>query len=195
MSARRYAEPAPSVTRGASRGTRADRRPTFTPADVMRHDDAMHPFPFHGHDDGGEWPLRSHLELRALPSAVPCARLHVKHVLWEWSQAGLGESVQLFASELATNAIRVSRTLGPDALIRIWLLSNRSQVLLCVWDGSPEPPVRTEASDVAESGRGLLLVETISDQWGWFPAHPVGGKWVWCAIQQASASTAAHAPR
>jgi len=30
------------------------------------------------------WPLRSSLELGALSSAVPCARLHVKHVLWEW---------------------------------------------------------------------------------------------------------------
>jgi uncharacterized membrane protein len=30
------------------------------------------------------WPLRSHLELGALPSAVPCARLHAKHVSWEW---------------------------------------------------------------------------------------------------------------
>jgi hypothetical protein len=30
------------------------------------------------------WPLRSSLELGALPTAVPCACLHVKHVLWEW---------------------------------------------------------------------------------------------------------------
>jgi len=30
------------------------------------------------------WPLRSSLELGALSSAVPCACLHVKHVLWEW---------------------------------------------------------------------------------------------------------------
>ena len=29
-------------------------------------------------------PLRSYLELGVLPSAVPCARLHVRHVLWEW---------------------------------------------------------------------------------------------------------------
>jgi hypothetical protein len=29
-------------------------------------------------------PLRSYLELGALPTAVPCARLHARHVLWEW---------------------------------------------------------------------------------------------------------------
>jgi hypothetical protein len=31
----------------------------------------------------GRWPLQSFLELGALPSAVPCARLHTRHVLWD----------------------------------------------------------------------------------------------------------------
>jgi len=30
------------------------------------------------------WPLCSYLELGALPTAVPCARLHARHVLREW---------------------------------------------------------------------------------------------------------------
>ena len=29
-------------------------------------------------------PLRSYLELGALPTAVPCARLHARHLMWEW---------------------------------------------------------------------------------------------------------------
>src|SRR6266851_4336851 len=32
----------------------------------------------------GSWQLRTLLGLAALPSAVPCARLHVRQVLWEW---------------------------------------------------------------------------------------------------------------
>jgi hypothetical protein len=32
------------------------------------------------------WPLRSGLELGALPSAVPCARLHARQVTWEWGK-------------------------------------------------------------------------------------------------------------
>jgi hypothetical protein len=43
-------------------------------------------------DEGGlrgarmndDWPLHSYLELGTLPGAVPCARLHTRHVLWEW---------------------------------------------------------------------------------------------------------------
>jgi hypothetical protein len=31
--------------------------------------------------------------LGALPSAVPCARLHARQVLWEWSLTDLAESV------------------------------------------------------------------------------------------------------
>ena len=34
-----------------------------------------------GNDVTGRWPLRSYLELGALPSAVPCARLHTRHLL------------------------------------------------------------------------------------------------------------------
>src|ERR1022692_1141720 len=43
------------------------------------------------------WSLRSCLELGALPSAVPCARLHTRQVLWEWgvleSLAGTAELI------------------------------------------------------------------------------------------------------
>ena len=33
------------------------------------------------------WPFSSHLELGALDSAVPCARLHARQVVWEWGNA------------------------------------------------------------------------------------------------------------
>jgi hypothetical protein len=45
------------------------------------------------------WPLRSYLELGALPSAVPCARLHAKQVLWEWGLDALAEAVELVVSD------------------------------------------------------------------------------------------------
>ncbi|MGH3191761.1 MAG: hypothetical protein ACRDPY_30655 [Streptosporangiaceae bacterium] len=37
-----------------------------------------------GNDVTGRWPLRTYLELGALPSAVSCARLHTRQLLWEW---------------------------------------------------------------------------------------------------------------
>ena len=126
----------------------------------------------------GEWPLESFLELGALPSAVPCARYHCRQVLWEWRLTGLAPSTELLVSELVTNAITASRSAGSDFPVRLWLLSDAAQVLIVVWDASPHLPARADASPEAEAGRGLLLVETISDQWGTC-ATPPCGKTVW----------------
>jgi anti-sigma regulatory factor (Ser/Thr protein kinase) len=125
-----------------------------------------------------EWPLQDFLELGALPSAVPCARYHCRQVLWEWRLTGLAESAELLVSELVTNAITASRAAGSDFPVRLWLLSDAAQVLIVVWDASPYLPVRLDVSAEAEAGRGLLLVEMISDQWGTC-ATPPCGKTVW----------------
>jgi len=129
-----------------------------------------------------DWPLRSYLELGALPGAVPCARLHARQVLWEWGITELGEQVELLTSELTTNAVRGSRALEPATPIRLWLLSDKAHVVILVWDGNPLPPVRAEVGEDAESGRGLVIVEAISEEWGWYPDGDLGGKWVWCRV-------------
>lgn len=129
-----------------------------------------------------QWPLRSYLELGALPSAVPCARLHAKQVVWEWGLTELSEATELLVSELTTNAMRVSQALDQDSPIRLWLLSDKTRLLILVWDGNPCPPVRMDATADAESGRGLVLVDAISEQWGWHPASDLGGKWIWCRL-------------
>jgi len=129
-----------------------------------------------------QWPLQSSLEFGALPGAVPCARLHVRNVLWEWHLTALSDNTELLVSELVTNAIQVSRTAAPDIPIRLWVVSDADQVLVLVWDGCPASPAPTAASAEAESGRGLLLVETLSVRWGWHFPPDMGGKVVWALI-------------
>lgn len=58
-----------------------------------------------------QWPLRTFPELGALPGAVPCARLHARHVLWEWGLEAFTEPVGLVVSELVTNAVQASEGL------------------------------------------------------------------------------------
>ena len=111
-----------------------------------------------------QWPLHSFLEFGALPGAVPCARLHTRQLLWEWGLAAITDSTELVVSELITNAIQASRATGLAAPVRLWLLSDKAQVLVLVWDTSPHPPVQAAISDETENGRGLLLVEAISQQ-------------------------------
>jgi hypothetical protein len=149
-----------------------------------------------------QWPLRSRLELGALPGAVPCARMHARLVLTEWGQAALGDSVELIVSELMTNAVRACSdpvTGGPgyDAEGRqlplgLRLASDRQQVLVEVWDGATAPPVPGQVSHDGETGRGLLMVEAVSSRWGYYyPGRQPRGtapderaaKVVWALVQ------------
>ena len=52
-----------------------------------------------------EWPLRSYLELRAVPASVRTARLHARAMLREWCLAALADTAELLVSEIATNAV------------------------------------------------------------------------------------------
>jgi anti-sigma regulatory factor (Ser/Thr protein kinase) len=131
----------------------------------------------------GNWPLRSFLELGTLPGAVPCARLHTRQVAWEWGLAEQSQDAALIVSELVTNAVAAAQAMQPVWPVRLWLLSDASQIAILVWDPSQQPPVRTQADAFAESGRGLLLVETISHRWGWYPAGDTMGKVIWAVLR------------
>lgn len=132
-----------------------------------------------GRGASGPWPLQDFLELGALASAVPCARVHARQVLWEWRLTSLGESAELLVTELITNAVKASRAVTQTSSVRLWLMSDLAQILILVWDASPQPPVRINASRETENGRGLILVEAISEQWGWYDRDDSDGKFVW----------------
>jgi anti-sigma regulatory factor (Ser/Thr protein kinase) len=138
-----------------------------------------------GNDVTGRWPLRNYLELGAMPGAVPCARLHARQLLWEWGLAAeLGDTAELLLSEIVTNAVKITEADGRDAPVRLWLLADRTRLLVLIWDASPLPPVRMNTSSNVENGRGLLLVETLSTRWGSF-THQHGGKVVWALAEAA----------
>src|SRR5262249_62047435 len=62
----------------------------------------------------------TYLELGALPTAVPCARLHVKHVLREWQMQELADTVELVVAELVTNAMQASAGLTSSQFAGRW---------------------------------------------------------------------------
>jgi hypothetical protein len=140
-----------------------------------------------------EWPLRSHLELRAQPVSAGSARRHATATLHEWRLEALAGPVELLASELVTNAVRALAAgclPGPDnpagraAQIRFWLTSDRRSVLVQVWDSDRRHPVRQDSGPDAETGRGLLIVEALSTQWGCYAPERQGGKIVWAVCAQ-----------
>ncbi len=124
------------------------------------------------------WPNHSILELGALPSAVPCVRLHTTLVLREWHLTELADAAELVAAELATNAIQASssapRPQVPSGLpvVRLHLASDQHQVLVEVGDNDPRPPTPAGPDPERDGGRGLLLVEAVSDRWGCYYLNP-----------------------
>jgi anti-sigma regulatory factor (Ser/Thr protein kinase) len=143
------------------------------------------------HLDQPELPLRSYLELGALPTAVPCARLHARHVLREWGLNGLAPDSELLVSELVTNAVKA--TAGRDeAAVRLRLSGGGTRVLIEVWDADPRAPAPKDLGEHGvpdpqeEGGRGLFLVAALSARWDWYPTREPAGKVVWCEIEASS---------
>jgi len=132
-------------------------------------------------------PMQTDLELAALPSAVPCARGHVRSVAREWGLAELADTAELLASELVSNAIRASGRLSLRAdlsfvpVVRITVTSDGESLVIRVWDASDDMPVRQEAGPDDDSGRGLMIIGALSADWGSY-REPDGGKTVWARI-------------
>ena len=83
---------------------------------------------------------------------------------------------QLAVSELLGNALRHGRE-PIDFDVRC----SQGHVLLTVEDGSSAVPrPRPELEMSQESGRGMLLVESVSDRWGYEPT--ARGKRVWALV-------------
>ncbi len=122
------------------------------------------------------------MELGALPTAVPCARLHARHMLWEWRMERLIETTELLVSELVTNSVQASQRLGTVELpvVRLWLGCDRTRVLIRAWDGSDEMPVRRSPDLGDDGGRGLLLVEALAAEWGC--EREASGKTTWALV-------------
>jgi anti-sigma regulatory factor (Ser/Thr protein kinase) len=136
------------------------------------------------------WPVHSHLPFAALPSAVPCARLHVRSVCLEWGLGSIADTAELLASELMTNAVQASGRLKTRAdlaivpVVNLWLVSDGIFLTIHVQDASDDMPVRKEFIADGEGGRGLMLVDALGKEWGAY-RKAEGGKVVWAMITSA----------
>ncbi|HEV3069371.1 MAG TPA: hypothetical protein VGY50_16070 [Streptosporangiaceae bacterium] len=143
-------------------------------------------------DPGAPWPHQSFLELGALPTAAPCARLHTTLMLWEWHLGALVRTAALIVSELVSNAVQASEGLTGSRFagqwspgtppVRVWLSADEHRLVIQVWDGSDHPPVPQPVEPEADSGRGLLLVGALSAEWGCYTPEKSSGKVVWAVV-------------
>jgi anti-sigma regulatory factor (Ser/Thr protein kinase) len=128
------------------------------------------------------WPRVSSLELTALPTAVPCGRLHARQVFWEWKLDHLADDAEMLVSELLTNGVKASRSPQGAGLVVLRLLASHERLLIEVWDQNPDDPQPRPADYESESGRGFAVIEAISDRWG-FRRDSATLKVVWCELK------------
>jgi anti-sigma regulatory factor (Ser/Thr protein kinase) len=104
-------------------------------------------------------------------------------VLAEWGLKPLAETAELIVSELVTNAVRASTGLPERRpglpTVRLWLSADHECVLIEVWDADERMPVCEQPDPDAEHGRGLFLVEALSEDWGTYRPAGYPGKIVW----------------
>lgn len=90
------------------------------------------------------------------------------------------DDVLLVASELIGNAVQHAGADADGALAVDWQLHGCS-IMLNVHDASLELPIRRNAGITAPSGRGLMIVTALSEDWG--VQHTLTGKRVWARIR------------
>ena len=137
------------------------------------------------------WPLSAHLPLGALPTAVPCARGYTRVILDEWNLASLADPAELIVSELVTNSVQATADndgrprYGETGLpvVHLRLASDHVRFQAEVWDSVPRVPAARQAGPDEEGGRGLALVEALSDRWGWTTVPGWPGKVVWAELR------------
>jgi anti-sigma regulatory factor (Ser/Thr protein kinase) len=95
------------------------------------------------------------------------------------------ETATLLASELATNAV-VHATSA--FTVTVLYPTPAGRVRIEVVDGNPAHPMPLRPPPTAPRGRGLLLVDSLSDEWGFQECAGHDGKTIWFELTPAVAA-------
>jgi anti-sigma regulatory factor (Ser/Thr protein kinase) len=123
------------------------------------------------------WSETPHARLD-LPDSFSASRVARAFVSAWWSRSHLHgdlDGLLLLTSELVTNAVR--HAAGPRGLL---IAAELGAVRVTVSDASADPPIPAGSNLARRGGRGLALVEVLSQEWG----HDVNeqGKSVWFVL-------------
>jgi anti-sigma regulatory factor (Ser/Thr protein kinase) len=120
-------------------------------------------------------PMRR-VPLTAGPAAAAEARRQIRAAIFAWGVPVDTSAAELLTSELVTNAI----THEAGETVTLVLTCGCSQLRVDVHDTSRSMPVPANAAADAEAGRGLMLVASLSTDWGFY--RTLKGKAVYFTI-------------
>ncbi|MHB8438998.1 MAG: ATP-binding protein [Acidimicrobiales bacterium] len=113
-------------------------------------------------------------------TSVPTARAAVRGFLHAERPPVPADAAALVVSELVSNAVRHT---GADSTVELTVETRSGAVRIEVLDHDPRPPLPAGTAPAVddECGRGLVIVDQVSRQWGWFAVEG-NGKTVWCDL-------------
>ena len=112
-------------------------------------------------------PRARHVPLTTGLAAVAEARTQVRAIVHAWQVPVDAYVAALLTSELVTNAVRNEA----DPTVMLDVTCSAARLRVDVHDTSRSVPAVTGAPADAETGRGLTLVATLADDWGFYPTH------------------------
>ncbi|UUU22435.1 ATP-binding protein [Streptomyces sp. DSM 40750] len=119
------------------------------------------------------------------PESARRARLLISAALNTWGIGDLVDTATLIVSELVGNSVQHT----PCSLLRVTVSRPAPhRVRVAVIDKSRTVPDMTTPVDDAEEGRGLFLIDVLSDRWG-CDRHS-WGKTVWAELESTRAVAA-----
>lgn len=124
------------------------------------------------------WPgagVRAGRRFTASVRSPRAARHFVVQTLGDWRLAGLADDAAVVVTEMSTNAV-----VHAGSPFRVTVGLDHAALRISVSDTSRAAPVSRAAPRLATRGRGLHLVEELSERWG-SQAGP-GGKVVWAEL-------------
>ena len=117
----------------------------------------------------------------ATSKGARAARIFVSDIVA--TLGGTTDEAALVVSELAANAVLHAAT--PFTVMVVW---DGTDVTIEVADGNPAVPQVKDHGQAAPTGRGLRIVDQLTDEWGVNATE--GGKVVWVKMQPVEHSMA-----
>jgi len=103
--------------------------------------------------------------------------------LHRWGTAERSHDIAILVSELVTSALRYAPPIPGDTrlrrTVRLGLLQPGPCLLCAVADPGTAVPVPRRPGSLAETGRGLHIICTLSDKWGYTTPPGGTGKVIW----------------
>jgi hypothetical protein len=131
------------------------------------------------------------VRLTAGPPAAAEARRQVRAAICAWDIPVDSDVAILLTSELVTNAIRQEVT----GIVTLAIACSCGQLRVDVHDTSRSLPMLIDAPVDSETGRGLMLVTTLSAEWGFYRTPAGKAVYFTLAFQPGAAEGGGRGPQ